>query len=92
MAYTTVMTVMVRLADKGLLERQTDGRMYRYWAAATREEFLSGVSRRVIDDLIEDFGDVAMAQFLDVLDGVDPERLRTLRQLAHARQVQTDDG
>jgi predicted transcriptional regulator len=92
MAYTTVMTVMVRLADKGLLERQTDGRMYLYRAAVTREEFLSGVSRRVIDDLIEDFGDVAMAQFLDVLDGVNPERLRTLRQLAHARQLQNDDG
>jgi predicted transcriptional regulator len=90
-AYTTVMTVMSRLTEKGLLERHVDGRVYRYRAAMSREAFLRGVSRRVIDDLIEDFGDVAMAQFLDVLDGFEPERLRALRQLARERQVQ-DDG
>jgi predicted transcriptional regulator len=89
-AYTTVMTVMSRLADKGLLRRETGDRPYRYRAALSREHFLSGVSRRVIDDLLEDFGDVAMAQFLEVLEGVDPERLRMLQQLARERHRHHD--
>lgn len=37
-AYTTVMTVMSRLAAKGLLHRQKQGRAYLYRAARRREE------------------------------------------------------
>jgi predicted transcriptional regulator len=90
LAYTTVMTVITRLTDKGLLERSVEGRVHRYRPAASRQAFLSGISRRVIDDLIEDFGDVAMAQFIEVLDELDPERLRTLQRLARERQVDDD--
>ncbi len=88
-AYTTVMTVMGRLVDKGLLRRTPDARPYRYWPSLNRDEFLSGVSRRVIDDLVEDFGDVAMAQFLEVLEEIGPERLQTLRRLARDTQTGT---
>lgn len=37
-AYTTVMTVMARLAAKGLLHRRKQGRAYLYRAAREREE------------------------------------------------------
>ena len=86
-AYTTVMTVMSRLADKGLLRRETDARPRIYQAAVSRQEFLSAVSRQVIDDLVQDFGDVAMAQFLEVLEGVDADHLRMLQQLARDRHA-----
>lgn len=38
LAYTTVMTVMGRLADSGLLVKERAGRAYLYAAAGTREE------------------------------------------------------
>jgi predicted transcriptional regulator len=38
LAYTTVMTVMGRLADGGLLTQERSGRAYRYSAAGSREE------------------------------------------------------
>lgn len=38
-AYTTVMTVMERLAKKGLLSRKRQGRAWSYSAAITRTEF-----------------------------------------------------
>ena len=38
LAYTTVMTVMGRLADAGLLIQERSGRAYRYSAAGSREE------------------------------------------------------
>jgi predicted transcriptional regulator len=40
-AYTTVMTVMKRLHDKGLLARTRLGRSFVYQATMTREAFLS---------------------------------------------------
>ena len=43
-AYTTVMTVMSRLAAKGLLISQPVGRAYVYEAAAGREDFSSAWS------------------------------------------------
>ena len=42
-AYTTVMTVLDRLAKKGLATREQDGRAYRYDAAQTREELVAEV-------------------------------------------------
>lgn len=39
LAYTTVMTILVRLWQKGLLERRKDGRAYAYHPNQTREEW-----------------------------------------------------
>ena len=44
-AYTTVMTVLQRMAGKGLVEQQRDGRAYRYRAAGSREEMTAGLMR-----------------------------------------------
>jgi BlaI family transcriptional regulator, penicillinase repressor len=38
-AYTTIMTILVRLWRKGLLERKRDGRAYAYHAVLTREQW-----------------------------------------------------
>jgi hypothetical protein len=46
LAYTTVMTVMSRLAEKGLLERRKDGAAYLYMPAASKEEFTGAPSAR----------------------------------------------
>ena len=81
-AYTTVMTVMSRLADKGLLRRQLVGKTHHYEVAQTEQQFLRVASRRMIRSLIDDFGEVAIVEFLAELDDVDPERRRALRRLA----------
>lgn len=39
LAYTTVMTTLDRLFKKGLLDREPDGRAFRYAPRATREAF-----------------------------------------------------
>ncbi len=81
-AYTTVMTVMSRLVDKQLLRRRLVGKTHLYEVAQTEEQFLHAASRRLIRSLIEDFGDVAIAEFLAELEGVEPERRRRLKRLA----------
>jgi predicted transcriptional regulator len=51
-AYTTVMTTIARLHDKGLLERERDGKRYRYSPKFTREQFLESTAREVLDGAV----------------------------------------
>jgi predicted transcriptional regulator len=50
-AYTTVMTVMDRLARKGMTVQHKEGRAYRYQAASTRAEMTADLMRGTLDDL-----------------------------------------
>lgn len=81
-AYTTVMTVMVRLAEKGLLRRESSGGSYTYTAAFSEREYAALVTRRLTRDLVARFGDVALLQFAAELENVDPDHLRELRDFA----------
>ncbi len=79
-AYTTVMTVMNRLVEKGILRRKPEGQSYRYTAAATKEVFLDRSSRQVVETFVRQFGDLALAHFVDVIDDVSPAKLAALRR------------
>jgi predicted transcriptional regulator len=46
LAYTTVMTTLDRLYKKGVLERQREGRAFRYAARTSREALAAGALRR----------------------------------------------
>lgn len=80
LAYTTVMTVMSRLADEGVLVRERGGKTYLYRAACTREEFRADISGTIVKDLVADFGDLALAQFVEAIERADPARLERLRK------------
>jgi predicted transcriptional regulator len=84
LAYTTVMTTLNRLADKGLLERNVVPtlRAHQYSPAGTPEDFLRESSQTQVDELIARFGDTAIAAFAARLDQLTPSRLRRLRALA----------
>jgi predicted transcriptional regulator len=82
LAYTTVMTVMVRLHAKGLLQRRREGKTYVYRAAYTRDEHRARVSRDLARGLVSQFGDAALVAFSAELDGVDTQHRAALRRLA----------
>jgi predicted transcriptional regulator len=84
LAYTTVMTTVARLAEKGLLsvERLPRERAVRYRAAASPEQFLASVSRDYVDQLVGMLGDSALAAFEARLEQLGPEQRRRLRELA----------
>jgi predicted transcriptional regulator len=79
LAYTTVLTLITRLWQRGLLEREPEGRGFRYRAAKSRETLLSELTEELIDRLLDDFGDVAVAQIGDRLEHLDPARLKRLK-------------
>jgi predicted transcriptional regulator len=55
LAYTTVMTIMNRLVEKGLLARTRIGRSFVYRAATDRDTFLRGRISQVLDCLQGNF-------------------------------------
>lgn len=85
--YKTVMTVMNRLVEKGALHRRRDSRAFAYVAAETRLAFVNRVSRHVAESLVEEYGALAVAQFVDALDAVDPALLGQLSALVEARSA-----
>jgi predicted transcriptional regulator len=78
-AYTTVLTVMTRLAEKGLLQRTRSAKVDIYRAIYGREEFGQRVSAAAVRGLVDEFGEVALAQFAAALERADPQRLARLR-------------
>ena len=64
-AYTTVMTTMGRLADKGLLRRVEDQRAHRFTPLLSREQYADSTVKSVVDWLVTQFRDPAVAYFLD---------------------------
>ncbi len=63
-AYTTVMTVMTRLADKQMLNRRREGSGYVYRACQSRDGFFAGLCDRLLEDIRRDFGPSAAQAFL----------------------------
>ena len=81
LAYTTVMTILVRLNEKGLVTRQKDGRQYRYTAAVDESSLEAQVGRRELNRLIERYGAASVAGFAAELgEGDLADRLAQLAQ------------
>jgi len=51
LAYTTVMTVLARLAQKGILTRKREGRSFVYTPAETRRQFMGARIKKIKDCL-----------------------------------------
>ncbi len=63
LAYTTVMTIMRRLMDKGLLTRTKESRSYIYAPTQPPQEFISKVVDKAITEVVELYGDEAISAF-----------------------------
>ena len=80
-AYTTVMTIMRRLADKGLLERRRQGKTDVYRALLSRVEYLEARANAEVTAIIEQYGEQALVHFAREMDKLEPKRRAQLRRL-----------
>lgn len=76
LAYTTIMTILVRLWRKDRLERQRDGRAYAYRPGQTREEWAAGRMRVALAGAGNRPG--ALARFLELVTPEDRAQLRRM--------------
>lgn len=87
-AYTTVMTTMDRLSKKSILKRIKVGKAYEYRPIQTEAELCSSTTKAMIDMLVRRYGDLAIAQFVDTVDQIDPKKFAELKRLVndHGRE------
>lgn len=84
-AYTTVMTVMGRLYERGLLHRERVGRHYVYRPAMDETALVEAMSERAVDELLERYGTTALRQFAHRLADLTPDLRAQLIDLAERR-------
>jgi len=89
-AYTTVMTIMGRLAAKKLLLKRKIGNTFFFTPTLSREEFTGQIVGGMIDDLLTDFSDAALSHFVRRVEEKDRAVLERL-ELALAEAKERDD-
>jgi len=87
-AYTTVMTVMSRLASKGVLVREKLGRAYVYRAATEQSEVAGPMLSNLVQRLYSGSPARAIAHLIETEEQVDEEELDRLEDLIRARRRQ----
>jgi predicted transcriptional regulator len=69
-AYTTVMSTMNTLHDKGILDREViegrGGLLYVYWPKKTRAEIEHSAVKTIMDSLIKNFGEAVTSYMVDM--------------------------
>jgi predicted transcriptional regulator len=95
LAYTTVMTVMQNLHRKGLLEKRSEGQANVFAARQSRTEFVRAKVGDLLDALLENFSEPALAHFMDRMRQADPAQLAELERMiaekrAHERGARHD--
>lgn len=91
LAYTTVMTVMTRLTEKGFLRRTRDGRAWRYTPTESRGEMTARAMRGPLDHLDRDERRTAILHFVGDASPAEIAELRAA--LADVEQrSESDDG
>lgn len=87
LAYTTVMTVMSRLADKGLLKRHKEGRAYIYRPAGSQEKVAGSMLRSLVQRLYGRATGTAIAHLLETETDVDEDELDRLEQIIRKKRA-----
>lgn len=87
LAYTTLMTVLDRMAKKDLVARERDGRAWRYTPASSRDELTSEALHHTLGELAGGERRSALLQFLDQSTPQELDELRAALAELEARQA-----
>ena len=87
--FNTVMTVMNRLVEKGILKKRLQGRLSLFQPVQSKDRFIEEQSKKITENLLDEFGDVVITHMLDALKDVDKN---LLDQLEHKIQQLKKDN
>lgn len=89
-AYTSVMTVLNIMADKGLLVREPQGRAFVYRAARPRDKTLGGVVKDVLGRVFKGSADRLVVHILDQSKPT-PDELEQIRRAIDAYEAKKEE-
>ncbi|MCI1695073.1 BlaI/MecI/CopY family transcriptional regulator [Aneurinibacillus aneurinilyticus] len=78
--FNTVMTVMNRLVEKGILKKRVQGRLSLFQPVQSKEEFMEEQSKKLTENLLDEFGGVVLNHMIDSLKEADQTLLDKLEQ------------
>lgn len=84
-AYTTVMTVLKRMADKKLVDRCLCGKVFFYSPIDNKEKFIKNNLSGIYDNLVRSYGKLAISQFVDVIKS-NQEDLNSLKEFINSQK------
>ena len=90
-SYTTIMTVMSRLADKGELVREKEGKQYIYWSAPQNKTSSQSVLKRIQDKIFGGKG-AALVSYLLENQEISDKELEEIEQLIQKRRLENNNG
>ncbi|MEV0840328.1 BlaI/MecI/CopY family transcriptional regulator [Actinocatenispora sera] len=85
-AYTTVMTVLDNLYQKGLVDRDRRGRAFEYWPLVSRDDYHA----ELMADVLSDSPD-RTATFLRFVEKIGPREADRMRRVLDAAQRRKHD-
>lgn len=89
--FNTVMTVMNRLLDKGILEKRLKGRLSLFRPTESKADFIEQQSKKLTENLLDEFGGVVINHMIDALSDVDQTLIdkleRKIQQLKKDNQA-----
>lgn len=89
-AYNTVKTTLERLAEKGILSRQKEGKAYLYMAALSREELERRIVSATLDRLVVQFPQAVASFFVAPDPGISDEKLALLQEAIDRQREERD--
>jgi len=85
--YTTIMTVMGRMADKGELAKEKSGKQYVYWIASQNQSPAKNVLKRIQDKIFGGKGASMVSYLLEVDQEISDKELEELEKLIQKRRA-----
>ena len=89
-AYHTVTTVMVRLCEKGLLQRRRRGGVWHYSPRLSHDEFRRQVAEEIIAGVYALAPESAVNSMVDLVGAADPDGLDALAALIEQKRRERD--
>jgi predicted transcriptional regulator len=90
-AIHTVITVLNKLVEKGLLRREKRDDLLHYEPTLSEEAFRAQASRQVVEGILSFGPDAVTASFVDVLAERDPRQLAELARLVERRMKEQEE-
>lgn len=90
--YTTIMTVMSRMADKGELMREKEGKQYLYWIASQNESSSKSILKRIQDKIFAGKPTAMVSYLLDADSEISDQDLEEIEKLIQKRRSEKKRG
>lgn len=80
-AYTTIMTIMARLVNKGVLVRHLNGSSYLYKPKVTKEQFVARAVHGIFSSAVSTLGEGVLAHFVKEIQKISPKKRQELLKM-----------